>query len=341
MSAWVRNGVLMGADELVAELGGDLTALRREVGLDRSPLDDPDFPIPATAVVEFLERAASVCACEAFGLLLSQHQDFSIFGPLWPFFRSASTVGEMLHDLADFFPVHTQGALVAVEKTSDGAALRYDLAAGVAQSRRQVIELGFGFVATQLRRLRPNWQPSEVFFRHGPPAQLREHRRLLGQNLQFNADQNAILIDREMLSHAFGSDDANERDELAVKFGTARATLPGTFRTRAEIIVRGLLPFGRCDLAAAARMMRLSARTLQRRLAAEQTSFDQIVDKVRADLAVSYLRDSELTVAAVAEILQFSETSGLSRAFRRWYGLAPAQIRRRAGPDGSGGIQPH
>jgi hypothetical protein len=47
-------------------------------------------------------------------------QDFSIFGPLWPFFRSASTVGEVLHDLAEFFPVHTQGALVAVKKTPHG-----------------------------------------------------------------------------------------------------------------------------------------------------------------------------------------------------------------------------
>ena len=136
MSAWVRNGVLMGADELVAELGGDLTALRREVGLE--PLDDPDFPIPALAVVEFLERAASVCACEAFGLLLSQKQDFSIFGPLWPFLRSASTVGEVLHDLAEFFPVHTQGALVVVEKTPDGAVLRYDLAAGVRTGQWQL-----------------------------------------------------------------------------------------------------------------------------------------------------------------------------------------------------------
>ena len=332
MSAWVRNGVLMGADELAAELGGDPAALRREVGLDGSPLHDPDFPIPAPAVVQFLEHAASVCACEAFGLLLSQKQDFSIFGPLWPFFRSASSVNEMLRDLAEFFPVHTQGALVAVEGTPDGAVLSYDLAAGVAQSRRQVIELGFGFVTNQLRRLRPNWRPSEVLFRHGPPAELYWHRRLLGQNLQFNADQNAIFIDHEMLSQPFGSDDANERSDLALKFGTARATLPGAFLTHAEIVVRGLLPFARCDLAAAARMMRMSPRTLQRRLGAEQTSFDQIVDKVRADMAVSYLRDSDLTVAAVAEILQFSETSALSRAFRRWYGLAPIQVRRRAGP---------
>jgi AraC-like DNA-binding protein len=289
-------------------------------------------------VVQFLERAAAVCACEAFGLLLAQKQDFSIFGPLWPFFRSASSVNEMLHDLAEFFPVHTQGALVRVEAKSDGAVLSYDLAAGVAQSRRQVIELGLGFVTTQLRRLRPNWRPSEVLFRHGPPAELKWHRRLLGQNLQFNADRNAIFIDHEMLSQPFGSDNANERSHLALKFGTARANLPGAVCTRAEIVVRGLLPFARCDLAAAARIMRMSSRTLQRRLGAEQTSFDQIVDKVRADMAVSYLRDSDLTVAAVAEILQFSETSALTRAFRRWYGLAPIHVRRRPYPVGPGGI---
>jgi AraC-like DNA-binding protein len=328
MSAWVRNGVLMGADELAVELGGDPVALRREVGLDGSPLPDPDFPIPATAVVHFLERAAAVCACEAFGLLLSQKQDFSIFGPLWPLFRSASSVDEMLRDLAEFFPVHTQGALPTIEHTPDGAVLSYDLAAGVAQSRRQVIELGFGFVTTQLRRLRPNWRPAEVSFRHSPPAELKWHRRLLGQNLQFNADRNAILIDREMLAQPFGSDDANERSGLALKFGTARATIPGAVCTHAEIVVRGLLPFARCDLVAAARMMRMSPRTLQRRLGAEHTSFDQIVDKVRADMAVSYLRDSDLAVAAVAEILQFSETSALTRACRRWYGLAPMQVRR-------------
>ena len=75
--------------------------------------------------------------------------------------------------------------------------------------------------------------------------------------------------------------------------------------------------------------MRLNPRTVQRRLSEEQTSFDQILDKVRADLSMSYLRDSELSVAAVAEILQFSETSALSRAFRRWYGVAPTQVRRR------------
>ncbi len=327
MTAWVRSGVLAGADELIAELGGDPLALRHEAGLEAP--SDPDFPIPTAAGARFLEIAAAKCHCEALGLLLSQRQDFTIFGSLWPLFRSASTVREMLHDLVEFFPVHTQGALGAMERAPDGALLIYDLAAGVAQTHRQVIELGLGFMIGNLRRLQPNWRPGEVQLRHGPPTRLTWHRRILGENLQFNADRNAIFVDDEILSHSFGADAAANRSQLTARFGTAREMLPGAFRTRAEIVVRGLLPFTRCDLAAAARAMRLNPRTVQRRLSEEQTSFDQILDKVRADLSMSYLRDSELSVAAVAEILQFSETSALSRAFRRWYGMAPTQVRRR------------
>lgn len=330
MSAWVRSGVLAGADELIGELGGDQFALRCEAGLEGAVPADPDFPIPAAGVVRLLELAAANCQCEAFGLLLSQRQDFTIFGPLWPLFRSASTVRELLQDLAEFFPVHTQGALAAIEKTPDGVAMIYDLAAGVAPTHRQVIELGLGFVVGNLRRLQPNWRPSDVQLRHGPPKQLTWHRRILGENLQFNADRNAIFIDENFLSHAFGLDEATSRSELTARFGAVRKILPGAFGTRAEIVVRGLLPFARCDLGATARMMRLSQRTTQRRLAAEGTTFDQILDKVRSDLAMSYLRDSELSAAAIAEILQFSETSALSRAFRRWFGLAPIEVRRRA-----------
>ena len=73
--------------------------------------------------------------------------------------------------------------------------------------------------------------------------------------------------------------------------------------------------------------LRLSPRTLQRRLAADGASFEQLLDAVRADLALYYLRESRLSVAAVAEILQFSETSALTRACRRWHSASPRAVR--------------
>jgi len=82
------------------------------------------------------------------------------------------------------------------------------------------------------------------------------------------------------------------------------------------------------DLPKTASLLRMSRRTLQRKLAQEGTSLAQIVDAVRADLALSYLQESRLSVTQIAELLQFSETSALSRAVVRWYGQSPRALKR-------------
>ena len=87
------------------------------------------------------------------------------------------------------------------------------------------------------------------------------------------------------------------------------------------------LPFAPIDLATAARVLRSS---LQRKLEAEGTSFATIFDRVRAGLARSYLLESRLSVAEIAELLGYSETGALTRAVRRWFGENPRRVRRLA-----------
>jgi len=67
----------------------------------------------------------------------------------------------------------------------------------------------------------------------------------------------------------------------------------------------------------------LSARTLQRRLAEQGTTFQEVVDEVRRELARKYLQDRALGVTEVAYLLGFSELSAFDRAHRRWTGKAP------------------
>jgi AraC-like DNA-binding protein len=138
-----------------------------------------------------------------------------------------------------------------------------------------------------------------------------------------------MFVEQTFLSLPTVSGDRERHRRFVARFDKASKRLQGLVRTRTETIVRTLLPFAPCDLATTARMLGAAPRTLQRRLAAEDTSFDEIVDLVRADLALSYLKDSSLAVAEVAEILQFSETSALSRAFRRWHGVSPRQLMRK------------
>jgi AraC-like DNA-binding protein len=84
-------------------------------------------------------------------------------------------------------------------------------------------------------------------------------------------------------------------------------------------------------------------RTLQHRLGIQGQRFKDIKDRVRADLAMKYLRHSQLGLSEIAEILGYSELSAFSRSFRRWHGR-PAQSVRHETRDAGGGrtdlIQP-
>lgn len=88
------------------------------------------------------------------------------------------------------------------------------------------------------------------------------------------------------------------------------------------------LDLGPPSIAATARALGVSARSLQRQLAHEQTSFLAVLDEVRRSLAESYLRDRAHTVSDVAFLVGFSELSTFSRAFRRWTGTTAVSYRR-------------
>jgi AraC-like DNA-binding protein len=73
--------------------------------------------------------------------------------------------------------------------------------------------------------------------------------------------------------------------------------------------------------------MALSPRTLQRRLQAEGASFADVLDETRKVIADCYVREPGVALIEVAYLLGFSEQSAFSRAFHRWYGVAPSRYR--------------
>ncbi|MEM1435722.1 MAG: helix-turn-helix domain-containing protein, partial [Pseudomonadota bacterium] len=89
--------------------------------------------------------------------------------------------------------------------------------------------------------------------------------------------------------------------------------------------------FGRvykADLAA--QMLKTSERTMRRRLAAEDTSFQQVLDRFRAALAKDYLATTSLPTQLIGELLGFTEATNFRRAFIRWAKVSPHQFRRQA-----------
>lgn len=77
-----------------------------------------------------------------------------------------------------------------------------------------------------------------------------------------------------------------------------------------------------------ARVAGLSARTLQRRLARERTSFSRLLDRARFQAAVELISESDARLVDVCVAVGYDSQSSFARAFRRWAGVSPSEYRR-------------
>ena len=106
-----------------------------------------------------------------------------------------------------------------------------------------------------------------------------------------------------------------------------RRTNVGPFRIRVENAIAPLLPHGSARASVIAQALGMSERTLERRLAQEGTSFMEILQQLKSEMAVRYIEDPGVPISRVAWLLGFEEVSSFSHAFKRWTGKSPRQMR--------------
>jgi AraC-like DNA-binding protein len=99
------------------------------------------------------------------------------------------------------------------------------------------------------------------------------------------------------------------------------------YRTQVEKMMLSRPPGTLSEEEAAATLF-ISKRTLARKLRSENSSFRKIRDEVLSRQAASYLRDSNLSVEAIASLLNYHDSASFRRAFKRWFGRTPDQYRQ-------------
>src|SRR3546814_18220001 len=131
--------------------------------------------IDARTVPLFLDRAAKRLDCPSFGLRLGHIQDLSLFGPLAMSIRDEPTIRDLIHNLAELFPLHTQGAIVGMADAEGEKLLTFEILADVYSSNSKVVDEGFGLGVGGIRRTSPVGTTLHTAFR---PARTVDERRL-------------------------------------------------------------------------------------------------------------------------------------------------------------------
>ncbi len=190
----------------------------------------------------------------------------------------------------------------------------------------------------------PDLRPAAVSFRHPAPPCRGRFDDFFGVAVEFGAEENQVVFDRATLERplpAAHPELARVNDEMVIQYLARFDHEDVATRVRARIIE--LLPGGLPPQERIARELNLSLRNLQRKLQAEGTSYSRLMDEIRRELAIQYLRGSDRPIIEIGFLLGFSETSNFTRAFRRWTGCSPSEFRRsgtggdRTVPGGAGG----
>ncbi|WP_321962792.1 AraC family transcriptional regulator [Paraburkholderia sp. J7] len=328
MQGYLPSVVLTGAAALLEALGVRPELVVTRADLPELALRSTDVPIRGAQVLRFLSLAAEITQCRDFGLRLSEYQGLAVLGPILVMMQGMRTVGEAMETLAEFYVLHTSMSSVRAVRDEQGMVLTYDIENAAGSGEVQAIELGLANGVRYLRTIcGTDWKPEVVQFRHAAPADCSMHLRTFGPSLRFNQDRNAIVLDHDTVMRPVTQFRRNAHRVLEAHLRRERAQIEALWVVRTQAVIRALLPFTDSSLNAIARALAISPRTLQRRLSEAGTSFDEIRDEVREDLAVKYVQQSSLPLAEISEMLGYSQQSAFSRAFKRLRGMTPRQLR--------------
>jgi len=315
-----------------AAYGVEAERLYNAVKLDPSVLLDPDNRIPFAQLVALYEKAAELTGDKNFGLHLGQIVNPTAFDVVGYCALNSPTLGESFARVARYHSIWTDGALFTLETSNDTSAIDYSYVDTSIHEHRQDAEFTLAIVSTLCRTIAsPDFAPTAVEFQHEAPPDTSEHAKVFGCPVEFRAPSNKLIFASRFLSLPIAKADASlcalldrHAEELLAKF-PPRDSLIDQVRG----IITGELRGGDPSLERVADQLSLTPRTLQRKLQDLGTSHNELLDQMRRQLAMRYLREPEMAICEVAYLLGFSESSSFHRAFKRWTGLTPKEFRTR------------
>ena len=324
----LRIGATMGVPPVLCSLGLVPAEVFSAGGFDQGLFDDPDNLISFTARNRLLEHCAAMSGCEHFGLLSGQQGGLHSLGLVGLLVKYSPDVGAALAKLVRYFHLHAHGATLNLEVQGGTAILGYQIQQGGAGTNKQV---GDGAIAGLFNILRelcgPDWKPTEVWAMHRKPRNIEPYKQLFKAHLQFNAEQNAIVLHASWLAKPLPEVHADVRKMVQKQVDTLASRHRDDFPEQVRAVLRASLLSGDAKAARVAALLSIHPRTLNRRLNVYGLGYQALLDESRFEMARQMLKDSDLTISEIALALLYADARSFIQAFRRWSGETPARWR--------------
>jgi AraC-like DNA-binding protein len=329
-SSYGSVNVILPLLEYLGNEGFDLNTILNRVGIPQSALEDTGTRFPKRRFQALWQVASEATGDPAIALRVStmvKANTLGIIGYLASASESRRNAFELVKGLT---PLLWEDVECDLESGGEVALIRCRTGSNP-QASHFTTEYAIGLTVTMSRVLGGGRSdPLEARFSYSAPAYADEYERILRLPVRFDAGEDGVLFPISMMDSLNPSADATLRQLLERYAADQLAKIPtgARFSKRIRACILSMLPLGGLTADSVAAQFSMSSRTLRRRLQEEATSYQEILDDVRAELARHYLTKEKRGIDEVAFLLGFSDPSAFTKAFRRWTGQTPADFVR-------------
>jgi AraC-like DNA-binding protein len=305
------------------EAGLDWKELVSAAGLTIKQIEDRHMRLGVRNQIALLKLVADALQDDFLGFHLARDFDLRETGLLYYVMASSGTLGDALQRVVRYSTVSNEAIRLHCPDRSPTVVI-IDYVGVPRHLDRHQIE----FVLTLLVRICRSLtdlqlSPVRAVVAHRRAVDASEFERFLGCPIIFGGRADQLAFEQSVQWMPVVSADPYLNDMLTryceEALSRTRRTGQATLRATVENAIAPLLPHGTARLGEVASKLGISERTLARRLAADGLSFGEILDRLRAELATTYLKEG-LPISEIAWLLGYRETSGFTHAFKRWSG---------------------
>ncbi|MCU1716563.1 AraC family transcriptional regulator [Pseudomonas sp. 5P_3.1_Bac2] len=314
------------------QLGVDPQPVLHSVGLDPEHLNQSNQRLSEEAVAQLLRQLIEQTGDPLFGLHSARYVQPGSWSVLGYITMNCATLGEAMARIVPFEKLVGDMGTSRIEASAQQVKLIWNCGHQEGELNRHLVE---SVLASWL--LYARWitdtqlSPQAVWFSHARPSHTsqQQYQAVFDCPVLFGQDCNALLTVPTMLTLPLRQADPKllrqfEEHALALLAGLDNdQPLPVRVKNSLRLLLKEGLP----RKERVAEKFAMTVRTLQRHLQLAGTSYQQILDELRQELAEDYLLRSDLPIQAIASVLGFSETRSFHRSFKSWTGLTPGEFR--------------
>jgi len=314
----------------IQSYGLDFDSIARKSGIDPMAIREPGNRLPVIKLQKIWGMALDQSKDEYFGLRYASYFQPAALHGLGLAWITSTTLKDSLKRLIRYQRMLSTMCCYSLEETDNS----YHLLFGYKKMDIEPIPISVDAAVSSFFKMckismGSSFTPKAVTLKRALPSSRDPFDQFFGVRVQFNSEHNTLVFAKQDLENtlpAANPELARMNDQVVIDY--LRKFNRDDIEAQVQSTLIEQLPCGVPKQQDTASALNMSIRNLQRKLHEQDSSFKQLLNRTRKELAEHYLQDSEKPIIEIGFLLGYVDASNFARAFRRWQGISPIQYRK-------------